>query len=125
MFKEIKKNLVLSKKKMAEVCKTFRKYKVKMVPNIRRTLQDIDNLLDDDYETIRIKVKETVTEQLYDCEYTKEKKLSTGEKKQLKKIVEVEGDVTLLKGMKGFLDQMAEERHLWNQHTKLNQYRQG
>ena len=38
--------------------------------------------------------------------------------KQLKMIVEVEGDVTLLKGMKGFLDQM------WNQHTKSNQYRQ-
>ena len=112
LFKEIKKNLVLSKKKMGEMCKTLRKFKVQIAPNIRKKLHDIDNLLDNDYETIRIKVKETVTEDMKDCE-DKDRKDKMIEKEKVKKIVEVERDVTLLKDTKGFIDRMAQERNLW------------
>ena len=35
------------------------------------------------------------------------------EKEKVKKIVEVERDVTLLKDTKGFIDRMAQERNLW------------
>ena len=112
LFKEIKKNVVLSKKKMGEMCKTLRKFKVQIAPNIMKKLHDIDHLLDNDYETIRIKVKETVTEDMKDCE-DKDRKDKMIEKEKVKKIVEVEKDVTLLKDTKGFIVRMAQERNLW------------
>ena len=47
-----------------------------------------------------------------DCE-DKDRKDKMIEKEKVKKIVEVERDVTLLKDTKGFIDRMAQERNLW------------
>ena len=115
MFTEIKKSLVLSKKKMEEMCNILRKFKVKMTPNVREKLKDIDHLLDKEYETIRIKVKETETVEVEEAEKNKsgKKKQKTGKVKKEKEVVEVEKDVTLPKSTKCVLDIMANERYLW------------
>ena len=39
----------------------MRKYKVKMAPNVREKLREIDHLLDQHYITLRVKTTETVT----------------------------------------------------------------
>ena len=71
VFTKIKKSLVLSKKKMEEMCNILRKFKVKMTPNVREKLRDIDHLLDKEYETIRIKLKETETVEVEEAEKNK------------------------------------------------------
>ena len=38
----------------------MRKYKVKMAPNVRDKLREIDHLLDQHYITLRVKATETV-----------------------------------------------------------------
>ena len=115
VFKEIKKILELSKNKMEKMCRIMRKSKVKMTPNVRAKLKEMDHLLDTEYETIRIKVKETQTFEVENCEKTKsgKKKKKTGKVKKEKRVVEVEKDVTLLKDTKGFLNRLADERNLW------------
>ena len=47
-----------------------------------------------------------------DCE-DKDRKDKMIEKEKVKKIVEVERDVTFMKDTKGFIDRMAQERNLW------------
>ena len=51
VFSEIKKTLVLRK----QLCQVLRKNKVKMEKNVRQKLQDIDHLLDSEYETVKVK----------------------------------------------------------------------
>ena len=54
VFQEIKKTLNESKKqkaKMEEVCQILRKNKVKMTPNVKAKLKEIDHLLEDEYTT--------------------------------------------------------------------------
>ena len=46
---------------MDEMCRILRKHKVKMTPSVRMKLKDIDHLLDEDYETVKVKFTETVT----------------------------------------------------------------
>ena len=60
VFQEIKKCLNESKKKMEEMCKILRRYKVKMTPNVRTKLREIDHLLDDEYVTLKVNMIETV-----------------------------------------------------------------
>ena len=89
VFTEIKKSLVLSKKKMEEICNILRIFKVKMTPNVREKLKDIDHLLDKEYETIRIKVKETETVEVEEAEKNKsgKKKQKTGKVKNEMKLL--------------------------------------
>ena len=66
VFQEIKKCLYQSKKKMEEMCQILRKNKVKMIPNVRKQLKDIDHLLDDEYVTVKMNFTETVTVEVKD-----------------------------------------------------------
>ena len=52
---DIKKTLVLSKNKMEKLCHIMRKNRVKMEPNVRQKLKEIDHLLDEEYETVKVK----------------------------------------------------------------------
>ena len=61
VFQEIKKCLYQSKKKMEEMGQILRKNKVKMIPDVRKQLKDIDHLLDDEYVTVKMNFTETVT----------------------------------------------------------------
>ena len=61
VFQEVKKYLCHSKKKMEEICQILRRNKVKLTPNVRSKLKDIDHLLDEEYITVRIKMKKTIT----------------------------------------------------------------
>ena len=61
VFKEIKKNLIKSRKKMESLCHILRRNKVKMTARVREQLQLNDHKLDDSYETVKIKTKKEKT----------------------------------------------------------------
>ena len=46
---------------MEELCQILRKHKVKMTPNVKTKLREIDHLLDEEYTTIRINMVKKVT----------------------------------------------------------------
>ena len=71
IFQEIKKNLHQSKKKMEELCAILRRNKVKMTPNVRDKLCDIDHLLDEEYTTVKIKMTKKVTVEMVNDPTTK------------------------------------------------------
>ena len=103
MFSEIKKSLVLSKKKMEEMCQILRKNKVKMTPNVRKKVREIDHLLDNEYVTLKVYMTETVTvEEMEDS--TEARKTKTQ-----RKTVSVKKDLTILKDPKGFISRLIEE----------------
>ena len=81
---------------------------MKIQPNVRDKLHDIDHLLDDNYETIRLKFKENIFED-------PEVDLKTGKKKKsrVKKEIDVERDLTILKDPKVFIDNLIKVRNLW------------
>ena len=60
VFQEIKKTPKAGKKKMEELCKILRESKVKMTPNVKVKLSEIDHLFDDEYTTVRLKMTKTV-----------------------------------------------------------------
>ena len=80
---------------------------MKIQPNVRDKLHDIDHLLQDNYETIRLKFKETIFDD-------PEIDLKTGKKKKskVKKEIDVERDLTILKDPKGFIDNLIKVRIL-------------
>ena len=65
---------------------------MKIQPNVRDKLLDIDHLLQDNYETLRLKFKETIFDD-------PEIDLNTGKmkKSKVKKEIDVECDLTILK----------------------------
>ena len=88
VFAEIKKSLVLSKHSVDKLCHILRRNKVKMEPNVRQKLKDINHLLDEEYETVRVKFMVDKIEQ----EETGEKGLKKdkkGKKKKTGKQIEV------------------------------------
>ena len=46
---------------MEEHCQILRKHKVKMTPNVKTKLREIDHLLDEEYTTIRINMEKKMT----------------------------------------------------------------
>ena len=60
VFQEIKKSLKQSKKKMEDMCKILRTHKVRMTPNVKVKLREMDHLLD--YELVTVSVKMTKAE---------------------------------------------------------------
>ena len=61
VFQEVKKSLCQSKKKMEELCQILRRNRVKLTQNVRTKLNDVDYLLDEEYVTVRINMKKTIT----------------------------------------------------------------
>ena len=107
VFVEIKKQLSLSKNKTENLTTILRKNKVKIQPNVRDKLRDIDHLLLDNYETLRLKFKETIFDD-------PEIDLMIGKKKKSKvmKEIDIECDLTILKDPKGFIDNLIKVRNL-------------
>ena len=104
VFREIKKSLKQSKKKMDDMCKILRTHKIKMTPNVKVKLREMDHLLDDEYVTVRVKMTKTETVEVEDKDVrTNEepKKVKLGKTTERVK-VEVERDITLLKDTKSF-----------------------
>ena len=93
----------------------MRKYKVKMTPNVRDKLRDIDHLLDQHYITLRVKATETVTVEV-DKDITVEtrgrKRSKLGPRTERKE-VSVERDITILQNPKGFIDSLIQKRNLF------------
>ena len=112
VFQEVKKALNESKKKMEELCQILRKAKVKMTPNVKAKLKEIDNLLEDEYTTVRLKMTKTVTVEVDEDE---EKKAKRKKKKTERKTVEVERDLTILKDPVMFIKRMMKERGMKEQ----------
>ena len=103
VFQDIKKCLNESRKKMEEMCQIMRKNKVKMTPNFRKKLREIDHLLDNEYVTLKVYMTETVTvEEMEDS--TEARKTKTQ-----RKTVSVKKDLTILKDPKGFISRLIEE----------------
>ena len=102
VFREIKKCLNESKKKMEEMCQILRKNKVKMTPNVGTKLREIDHLLDDEYVTLKVNMTETVTVE------SKEDSTQTKTTKQRMKI-SVEKDLTILTDPKGFISRLIDK----------------
>ena len=106
---DIKKTLVLSKNKMEKLCHIMRKNRVKMEPNVRQKLKEIDHLLDEEYETVKVKfqVNESGEEVEKESKDKNTKTKNTGGK------VNIEQDVTILKNTKNFVEKLVVERGIW------------
>ena len=93
----------------------MRKYKVKMTPNVRDKLWDIDHLLDQQYITLRVKATETLTVEV-DEDITVEtrgrKRSKLGPRTERKEVF-VERDITILKNPKSFIDFLIQKRNLF------------
>ena len=114
VFTEIKKHLISSRKKMERFCQIIRKYKVKMTPRVREKLQLQDHALDDMYETVRIQVKKTVSEEVPIDPTAKQKgRKSKKLTRTVKREVQEEKDLTILKKSKEFIDGLVEKRYIW------------
>ena len=109
IFSDIKKTLVLSKNKMEKLCHIMRKNRVKMEPNVRQKLKEIDHLLDEEYETVKVKfqVNESGEEVEKESKDKNTKTKNTGGK------VNIEQDVTILKNTKNFVEKLVVERGIW------------
>ena len=86
----------------------MRKYKVKMTPNVRDKLRDIDHILDHHYITLRVKATETVLVEV-DEDITVEtrgrKRSKLGPRTEQKE-VSVERDIMILQNPKSFIDSL-------------------
>ena len=109
IFSDIKKTLVLSKNKMEKLCHIMRKNRVKMEPNVRQKLKEIDHLLDEEYETVKVKfqVNESGEEVEKESKDKNTKTKNTGGK------VNIEQDVTILKNTMNFVEKLVVERGIW------------
>ena len=87
---------------MEEMCQILRKNKVKMTPNVRTKLREIDHLLDNEYVTLKVNMTETVMVEIEDDS------TETKTTKQRKK-VSVEKDLTILKDPKGFISRLIDK----------------
>ena len=112
LFQEIKKCLNQSKAKMEEMCRIMRKHKVKMEPNVRAKLHDIDHLLDDEYVSLRVMVTKTETVEVEDDPAKKRRgpRRTNPGKRTERKEVKVERDLTILKNPRCFISRLIQER---------------
>ena len=96
LFIEIKKHLIRSRKKMERFCKIMRKNNVKMTPNIWEKLGIHDHKLDDEYETVRVKMTHTVEEEIpiNPTQNTRRRKSAKTTKKVTKEVEEMK-DLTI------------------------------
>ena len=93
----------------------MRKYKVKMAPNVREKLREIDHLLDQHYITLRVKATETVTVEVEEDITVKRrgrKRSKLGYRTERKE-VSVERDITILQNPKSFIDSLIQKRNLF------------
>ena len=108
VFQEIKKSLCQSKKKMEELCQILRRNRVKLTPNVRSKLKDIDHLLDEEYVTVRMNMKKTITVEVDKIAGGQQK--GRGQDKTERKLVDVARDLTLLKDPVRFISKLINER---------------
>ena len=114
LFTEVKKHLVKSKNKMEKLCQIMRKHGVKMTPKVREKLNLQYHRLDHHYETIKVEMTKTKVEEVaIDPNEKRRGRKSAKLTRKVKKEVLEEKDVTILKDPKAFLDQLAEDRHVW------------
>ena len=115
IFQEVKKSLNLSKSKMQELCKIIRRHKVKMAPNVRIELREIDHLLDKEYMTLRVKVVKKGVLEIEDdsMQRKRNKKLKTSKTIERDSMIKVERDITILKDTKSFVSRLIQERGLF------------
>ena len=99
---------------MERFCKIMRKNNVKMTPNIREKLGFHDHKLDDEYETVRVKMTHTVEEEIAidPTQNTRGRKSAKTTKKVTKEVEEMK-DLTILKYPAEFLEKLAEDRFIW------------
>ena len=93
----------------------MRKYKVKMTPNVRDKLRDIDHLLDQHYITLRVQATETVkveVEEDITVERRGRKRSKLGPRTEQKE-VSIERYITILQSPKGFIDSLIQKRNLF------------
>ena len=86
----------------------MRKYKVKMAPNVRDKLREIDHLLDQHYITLRVKATETVTVEVEEditVERRGRKRSKLGPRTERKE-VSAERNITILQNPKSFIDSL-------------------
>ena len=112
VFQEIKKGL---KRKMEDMCRILRHHKVKMTSNVQKKLAQYDKYLQEDYETVRVKFKETVTIALDEDKTWKNvgRQPTKGGQKTERREIEVEKDLTVIKDIKHFVAKLIEERGFW------------
>ena len=96
---------------MEELCQILRRNKVKLTPNVRSKLKEIDHLLDEEYVTVRINMKKTVTVEV-EVGRTNLKR-GQEKKKTERKLIEVERDLTILKDPIRFISQLVQDRGLY------------
>ena len=115
IFQEVKKSLNLGKSKMQELCKIIRRHKVKMAPNVRIELREIDHLLDKEYMTLRVKVVKKGVLEIEDnsMQRKRNKKLKTSKTIERDSMIKVERDITILKDTKSFVSRLIQERGLF------------
>ena len=112
VFQEVKKSLVLSKKK--QLCFILWQHKVTIEPRVREKLAEIDHLLDTDYDTIRVQLTRSVTvEEAVDPTVKRRGRKSSKLTKKVTHEVEEENSITVLRDVKSFLDRLIEERGIW------------
>ena len=114
LFTEVKKHLVKSKNKMERLCRIMRKHGVKMEPRVKEKLSLQDHKLDEHYETIKVEMTKTVTEEVpIDPNEKRRGRKSAKTTRKVKKEVTEEKDLTILKKPKEFLEKLAEDRFIW------------
>ena len=86
-----------------------------MAANVCKKLREIDHLLDEDYETIKVNFTDTITVEVPEMAAgnSKGNKRSKLVQRTERKEVSVEKDLTILKDPKGFVSRLIEERGLW------------
>ena len=113
LFTEVKKHLIKSKNKMEKLCKILRKHKVTMLPRVKEKLNLQDHRLDQHYETIKVNLTKTETEEVpIDPNIKTRGRKSAKLTRKVKKVVTIEKDVTILKQPKEFLEKLAEDRFI-------------
>ena len=116
IFIEIKKNIVKSRRKMESLCHILRRNKVTMTKCIREKLKCNDHRLDDCYETVKIKTQMNITEEVQIDPTVKRRGRKTAKlTEKVKKTVEEETDLTILKDVSEFLNNLAEERGIFKE----------
>ena len=100
---------------MQELCKIIRRHKVKMAPNVRIELREIDHLLDKEYMTLRVKVVKKGVLEIEDnsMQRKRNKKLKTSKTIERDSMIKVERDITILKDTKSFVSRLIQERGLF------------
>ena len=108
IFIEIKKNIVKSRRKMESLCHILRCNKVTMTKCIREKLKCNDNKLDDCYEMVKVKTQMNITEEVQIHPTVKRRGRKTAKlTEKVKKTVEEETDLTILKDVSEFLNYLV------------------